>query len=181
MNLSKRERYIAIAAGAVLGLFLLDWAVLSPWMEARGALTARLQASRDELEAAKQTLDNERRARRRLHEVAGQTLLDDASAAESQLLNAMRSWSDDAGLAVSAVRPDRMEGDNGFGRVTLRASGTGRMRHVTQFLWNVETAAIPVRIEDLQIGARTPGEDDLQLQFTLATLYRMPEKPEDSR
>ncbi len=174
MKLSKRERYIAMATGAVVGLLVLDSLVLTPWMEARADLTMRLEARREEMARAEQTFTNLRRANRRWAEVAGGTLRDDASAAESQLLNALRDWSQEAGLTLSAVRPDRSGAAGGFGRVTLRATGAGRMGDVTRFLWNVETAGVPVRMEELQLTTRKPGEDDLSMQFTLATIHLEP-------
>ena len=178
MKLSQRERYIGIATGAVIGLLVLDSFIITPWMAARADLTMRLDARREEMTRAEQTFTNVRRANRRWSELAGETLQSDASAAESQLLNALRDWSEDSGLSVSAVRPDRTGGSNGFGRVTLRATGAGRMDDVTQFLWNVETAEVPVRMEELQIATRKPGEDDLTLQFTLATIYLPPASAE---
>lgn len=178
MKLSKRERYIGIATGSVLGLLVLDSLIITPWMETRADLARRLEAAREEMTRAEQTFTNLRRANRRWAELAGETLPSDASTAEGQLLNALGDWAEDSGLSVSAVRPDRTGGSNGFGRVTLRASGTGRMRQVTEFLWNVEAADVPVRMEELQVATRKPGEDDLSLQFTLATIYLQPDAEE---
>lgn len=174
MKLSTRERYIAIATGAVVLLLVLDSFIVTPWLAAREDLATRLEVRREEMTRAEQTFTNLRRAKRRWAELAGATLKADASEAEGQLLNSLRDWSEDSGLSVSAVRPDRMGGSNGFGRVALRATGTGRMRDVTRFLWNVETAKVPVRLEELQVATRKPGEDDLTLQFTLATIYLQP-------
>lgn len=178
MKMSGRERVIAIVTGVVLGLLLLDRFVVTPWFEARATLASELDLRRDAVKRAEQTFTNQRRANRRWAELAGKTLHSDAPAAEGQLLNALRDWADDSGLALSAVRPDRGTAAHGFERITIRATGAGRMQQLASFLYNVETAAIPARLDELQITSRKPGTDDLALQLAVSTIY-LPPAPEE--
>lgn len=171
MKLSKRERIIAIVAAAVVGLLALDRFVLTPWFDARTQLASQLETARAEAARAEQVFDNLRRANRRWADLAGDTLHVEASAAEGQLLNALRDWADDSGLTLSAVRPDRGAGTHGFERITIRASGAGGMRQVSRFLWRLHTTDIPARLDEMQIAARRPGTDDLTLQFAVSTIY----------
>src|SRR3712207_7371087 len=56
-------------------------------------------------------------------------------------------------------------------RSSFRATANGRMDSISEFLWRIETAEIPLRINDMQINARKEGSDDLQLQLGVSTLY----------
>ena len=55
--------------------------------------------------------------------------------------------------------------------ITFQAAGTGPMSAVARFLWRMETAPFPLRVEELQVGARREGTDDLSLQLRVSTLY----------
>jgi hypothetical protein len=45
------------------------------------------------------------------------------------------------------------------------------MRDVSQFLWQVETSSLPVKIKDIQLGSRNENADDMSLQLRLSAIY----------
>ena len=49
------------------------------------------------------------------------------------------------------------------------------MLSIANLLWSMETATIPVRVNDLQILPRKEGTNDLTLQLTVSTLCLLPE------
>jgi len=51
------------------------------------------------------------------------------------------------------------------------------MNAIARFLWRVETAGIPIRLKELQLGSRKEGTDDLTLQLRLSTLYQATPSP----
>ena len=55
----------------------------------------------------------------------------------------------------------------------MRVTANGGMAAVAGFLWRVESAKLPLRIKDVQIGGRE-GSDDLSLQMQVSTLYLAP-------
>ena len=40
-----------------------------------------------------------------------------------------------------------------------------------RLLWQVETTGLPLRVHEMQLGARKEGTDDLSLQLKASTLY----------
>ena len=53
------------------------------------------------------------------------------------------------------------------------------MRAVARFLWEMESADLPLRIHDVQLGSRTEGRDDLSVQLHFSTLYAPPAEVEE--
>jgi hypothetical protein len=49
------------------------------------------------------------------------------------------------------------------------------MYAVSRFLWRVETAKVPIRVKEMQLGSRKEGADDLTLTLRLSTLYQAPQ------
>jgi len=174
MMLSKRESYIALIAGSALTLLVLDQLVLTPLLHSKERLSVQHQTLLRERAEAQQLLRDSRIADRRWKDFHANGLTTDASNTESSLLNALRNWSQEAGLSVLATRPDRASGSRGLRDLTFQVSGEGSLRTVTTYLYRVETARLPVRIREIQLAARTEGTDDLALQLRLSTLWEAP-------
>ena len=51
-----------------------------------------------------------------------------------------------------------------------RVTATGTMRSLSQFLWDLETATIPIRVTDARMTPQREGTDDLSLQVGVSTL-----------
>ncbi|HMB96345.1 MAG TPA: hypothetical protein VKK61_09925 [Tepidisphaeraceae bacterium] len=174
MVVSKRERYVAIFAGAVVGLLLLDRVVITPLFTQREDLSSSIDAAQQKLAHDEQVMFTQRRLGGEWSGVVNGGLKQDASTAESQVLNSLREWSQEAGLAVGSMRPERSgEKEKDFFKITFRATGSGSMDEVSRFIWQIQTAKIPVHITDLTITSKE-GSDELSLSLGVATIYLPP-------
>ncbi|MEI8191364.1 MAG: MlaD family protein [candidate division NC10 bacterium] len=97
--------------------------------------------------------------------------LGDPAEAEAQVLHAMRQWAQDAGLGRGQVQTVRIAGKGRFSEIEFQTSYSGTMRGIMQLLWQIESAGIPIRVVKLQIGSRKEGQDDLNLELRLSTIY----------
>lgn len=173
--MNKREKRIGIVAGIVLGALVLDSMLISPLLERRSDANTRIGNATLDLAKADQLFQNDARAQQVWKQMSGNSLQPDASTAESQVLNAARRWAQDAGLTLTSLKPERSEREQGFVKITVRATGTGTMRRMVQFLSAVQNADIPIRVSDMQIDSRNPNTDELTFQIGLATIYLPPE------
>lgn len=170
MILSKRETIALLLACLTVGVLLLDWYVATPLLERRDTLEAERQALLAQQAEAQATFQ-----RRRLFGPKWQAMLDSGmskplAAAESQVLHALRDWSQESRLTLSSLKPGKVVERGDLLEMQFQASGTGSMSAVSKFLWRIETAALPMRIEQLQLGARQEGSDDLSLQLSLSSI-----------
>lgn len=175
--LSKRERSIAIATAAAVGLLVLDWYVLTPLMDYSGSLTQQKEQLVSQLSAAARLMHTRTTLSRRWRSVRTTTVKHSPSEAESQLLNAQRRWSQESGLVLDAIKPERNEKLHDMQEVAFATTGVGSLHAATQFLYRLETAPIPLRIRELQLASRSEGSDDLTLAVRVSTLCDPPVKP----
>lgn len=180
MTLNTRERYIAIVAGAIIGLLALDQLFYSPLTSRLNAATSARDEARLKVMQADDLMKNDLAARRKWKQMAGETLKTTAPSAEGQLLNAVRDWAQSASLTLNSIKPERSEKEKGFDKILLRATGNGSMQQITRFLYALRTSSIPVRISDLQISTRREGTDELALQVGIATIYEEPALAKDA-
>jgi hypothetical protein len=174
---SKRERIIGLVTAGVLAVLALDRLVLTPLTERRNELDAKLAAAQLELTKADGLFTNGRRLTRTWNAMLDGGLKSDVPAAEGQALHALRDWGQEADLPqFKSLKPERVETQKQFRVVTIRLSTTGSMRSISEFLWRVQEADIPMRVTDMQINSNKEGTDDLTLTLGVSTLSLAPDE-----
>jgi hypothetical protein len=176
--LSKREQYIGIAAAGALIVLCLDHFALDPLLTSRDRVEAEIRACQLQHQKVQRLFKTRSRKSRAWSEMLNKGLQrKDASEAESQILNRIRDWAQESGMALSSLKPERTEKEKSFQKSTFRATGTGGMAEITRFLWMIQTADIPICVNDLQLNARKEATDDLVAQMVISTIY-LPVSPE---
>ncbi|MGE5609950.1 MAG: GspMb/PilO family protein [Bacillota bacterium] len=175
MILSKRERYTGIVTAVVVGLFVIDHYALQPLLDRRAQVRADIDKQGEELLRATGLFTNKPKLLNKWNSMVSAGLGASASAAESQVLQKVSTWAQEAGLNLSSVKPEAPVAEKQFRKIVFRATGTGSMSSVAGFLWRIQSAKIPIRIADLQITPRKEGMDDLSLQIGISTVYLAPE------
>jgi hypothetical protein len=171
MALSSRERYISLAALAVGSIFALDRLGLSPYIEKRKALAEQIEQRQHEMDAANQLLQREQRLRHILTGM-GQTLRSDASSVEGQLLHLLHQWQEESGVAGASFQRVFTLEEHGFTHLRFQVSATGSMAAVAMLIYRVETAPIPLRVDDVHLLPKTGNGDELQMQISVSALGR---------
>jgi hypothetical protein len=96
--------------------------------------------------------------------------------AESRVARALDDWAADTRVTLSSVKPERAAGDKGLKEMTFVVAGKGQLDAVARFLYKVETAELPIKIKDLQLGSASESGDSMSLQLRLSALYLGTEK-----
>src|SRR5438552_10781436 len=173
MVLSKRERFISIATAAVIGILLLDYLMVEPMLQQRKDLAAQILKHQEELHRAKQLIYNSRGMTGIWSELSRGQLLRNPSEAESQLAHSVDEWAHDAGLNLASSRATATaERENGFNKITVRATGNGGIAQIARFLWRVQTASIPVRATGPLVTRDKAGTDALTVPVAVSTIQQ---------
>jgi hypothetical protein len=91
--------------------------------------------------------------------------------AESQVSHAIYTWAQEAGLTLTLVKPERVMEKTKLPEIVFQATGTGTMSSIARLLWQVQTATIPVKVNDVSVSARKEGTDDLAVVLHISTIY----------
>jgi len=172
VTLSKRERNIAVATAVVIGLIGLYQIILSPLLTSRADAIDRLVKSERDLGMANLTINASRRLATDFAKISGPAIKREAPEAEGQVLNSITQWARESGLTLSSVKAEPGEKEKGYQKITFRAAGTGGMLAISQFLFRIETASIPVRVADIVINTHgKEGVDELEVRMSITTIY----------
>lgn len=174
MVLNRREQRMAILTGMVAAALLLDLLVVSPYLDRRQSLARDRADAATKLSDADDIFTRQRHLRPVWMDLQRGGLQSDGSSAESQSLNAILRWAQWSGVELAALKPERTTQEAGFQVISFHVTANGPMSAVSKLLWSVETPAIPVRVNDLQIAPRKEGTDDLSVQLSISTLCQPP-------
>lgn len=167
--LSKRERILAMVTILVVGFLVLNKFLVGPIADRLEKTEAHKQQLLIELDEAQNLFQ-----RRRIMERKWKTMLTDGLRneveAESRIARALDGWSRESGLTLSSVKPERVASDKGLTEMTFTVAGTGTLAAVAQFLWEIETAPLPIRIKDLQLGSSNETGQSMSVQLRLSAL-----------
>ncbi len=180
MALSPREKNIAIGVGVAAVALGLWSVVISPYIDNLGLLTDRIASAQGALDDQKALFRRKEELQKVWSDLTHGGLSDNVSAAESQAVLAVLGWAGDAGVTVTALKPDRASDENKFQILSYHITAVGRTPDVARLMWDIETATIPVRLTDVQVTPRKEGTDDLTIQFGVTTLVQPPAPPAKS-
>ena len=170
MVLSRRERIIALAALFVVGALMLDRFVLTPALRQLERTESQKQELLAQLTEAQSLFERRGMLERKWETMLSDGLRNDAEA-ESRVARALDDWSVDTRLMLSSVKPERVAGDRGLKEMTFVVAGKGQIDAVARFLYKVETAELPIKVKDLQLGSASESGDSMSLQLRLSALY----------
>lgn len=172
MNLSRRERWCLLIACLMVGLWALDAWVLSPIWNAYQDDADEAQRLEQNVLAAKRLLRNAKMLRQEWSDrrKAGVTM--GVSESETRLLSVLGSWAQKTGLHVSSMKAERREhpNDKTMQVITCRVVANGTMEAMTRFLWDLETAGLPLRVELCQFSSADPTRNSVSIQIQLSTI-----------
>jgi len=170
MVLSKRERIILIVTALVVGALVVDKLVFGPVKDRLDELKVQREQLLADVGEAQSLFE-----RRRLLEPRYRMMLSgdfqNEKEAESRILRVLDDWSEESALTLSSVKPERVASDQGLKEMTFVVAGTGTLRAVAQFLWRIETVALPIKVKSMQLGSASESGDSMSLQLRLSALY----------
>jgi Tfp pilus assembly protein PilO len=168
MGLSQRER-IVLTTIIVVGALVADKLLLTPLSNAWGEIKGGRQQSATQVAQAR-TLLTQTQQKEQKYKAALDNLGTEAEA-ESRVAKALDRWSEDAGLTVTSVKPDRAAGDKGLKEIVFVVAGKGSLEGVAQFLYQVETSDLAVKIKHMQLGSTSESGQAMSMELRLSTLY----------
>lgn len=170
MNGANRQRMLLILAGVGLGILLGERMILGPLTSAWKARSARVADLRQKVTQGQLLMDRERAIRDRWSAMRREALPREVSLAESQLLGAFERWSRESGVGIRAIRPQWRRGPGDSMVIECRADAFGNLSRLTHFLYLLEKDPLPVRIETLELNARDPRGEQLNLGLQMSVL-----------
>jgi Tfp pilus assembly protein PilO len=170
MRNNSREKVLIIAALCLFGFFALDYFLIEPlisgWKE-RSKRIAQLKQSLTLGESLTMRADS---IEDRWKEMQSRGLPPDRAETENKLLTSVGQWAQQGNLRITALKPRWLEDEEIGDRLEMRISGSGDLRAVTRFLYELEHDPMAVRLEEIEIQARDAKGTELDVDARVTGL-----------
>lgn len=179
MVLSKRERYIGIGAIAAVVLLGISTLVVGPYYDSMTALQSQEKAAKKTLDANQHLFRLQKDKRADWSAMMRNGLEADDSTARTRTQQMLQSWARSAGINLDALSSDSAPSQKGSFQainfsLDFNTSGADSMRQIAKFLQSVESATIPVRLNNIRIQSTKEGTDQLNVKLVVSALYMPP-------
>lgn len=178
MVLNKRERYTAIGAGAAIGLLLLNFAVINPYLDSLKEAEDGFTSAQRKLDDYNSLVAQQPSLTKKWGEMQDEGLEVDEAQAEGQLRNAILKWSDENQIQLQTTQPPHATQRGKFQEISMGigfdVAGQRGMYDIAHLFWAIESAPIPIRVNDMQIKAVRDGFDNLSITLTVSALCMPP-------
>ena len=104
------------------------------------------------------------------------TLPENVSAAENQVLRAFDRWSQDSQISIASIKPQWKQAGEDYMTYECRADAFGSLQAITRFLYEIEKDPMALKIESVEINARDNNGQQLSLGLQVSGL-RLNPKP----
>lgn len=166
MENRSRETWLKIIVGAVVGLFLLDYMVLSPTIASWKKQSEKLAVLRQKVEHGRMLVEREKSIRGRWDEIQRTDLNDDSSAAENDVFKSLNRWARESRINFTSLTPQwRAHEDAGYDTFECRATATGDQASLGRLLYEIETDPLPARVEDCELVTKDPQGKQLTMSL----------------
>ncbi len=173
MRSEQRTALLKIAAGAVVGLFLLDRLVITPatqsWVDQGG----RIDALNKKVTRGEALVERESNIRQRWQSMVRANLPADNSVAEDEAYRAFVRWVQASGVTIVSQNAQWQNHEDGnYETFELRVTATGDQVSLGKFVYALEADPLPVNLEESEITTRDAHGSllNMTLRVTFARL-----------
>jgi len=163
MKIKNRQQLLVILAGLTLALLLGDKLVVSPLASSWKARSDRITQLRKDITQGSLLRDREQIIRNRWESMRTNTLPDNVSLAENEVLQAFEHWSQVSQISIANIKPQWKQTDDNYLTLECRADAFGSIDALTRFLYNVERDPLALRVEAIEIASRDNDGNQLTL------------------
>lgn len=174
MQIKNRQQLLTILAVTAVGLLVVDKMIFPPLQNLWKARAARIADLRVKVSQGGQLLRREQFVRARWAEMATNTLPNNASLAEQQLLTGFDRWSRESGVSVNSVMPQWKQDADEFKTLECRVDVSGNLSTLSRFLYNIERDPMALKLQSVELSARDNEGQQLTLGLQVSALVLTP-------
>ncbi len=170
MKIENRQQLLIVLTVALGVLYAADQIVLEPligWWKARAQTVAQL---RTQVHDGKQLIQRESGLRSRWDQMRTNTLPNNASLAEQQILKAFDNWSRESGADVNGIMPQWKNDSDDYITLNCRVEASGDLGTLSRFIYDIEKGPMGLKLESVEFSTRDNNGQQLTLNLQISGL-----------
>jgi len=177
VKIKNRQQFLAVAAIAGVAFLVSDKVLFGPLWNGWKARSTRIADLKKSVNQGSLLVQRENAIRSRWDSMRTNTLPDNISAAENEVLQAFERWSQDSRISISSIKPQWKRAGEDYMTLECRADAFGSMQTLTRFLYDVEKDPLALKVDSVEITSRDNDGQQLSLALQVSGLLLNPEAP----
>jgi len=174
VEIRNRQQTLLVVALVALGLLAGDKLVLKPLTAAWNARSKRIETLRLQIAQSKPLLDRRQSIISRWDRMQRNTLTNNTSAAEQQLLGAIDSWRQDSRVVINGGTPQWKHDSDDYMTYQYRMDASGTLPSLGKFLYDIEKDPMALKLDSVELSARDKEGQQLVLSVQISGLVLTP-------
>jgi hypothetical protein len=177
VRIKNRQQVLAIVAGAVVALFIADKVIIDPLINSWKQRTKQIAELRKKVDDGRSLVRRETSLRSRWEQMRTNTLPNNSSLAEQQVLKAVDRWCQDSRITPTAISSQWKHDAEEYMTVEYRVEASGNLPTVARFLYDIEKDPMALRLQGVEISSHDNNGQQLSLGLQLSGLVLTPGEP----
>ena len=174
MQIKNRPQMLAVVAIAAVALFAADKLIRAPLTRVWKARAEQITNLRKQVGEGERLRQREQGIRSRWEQMRTNTLPNNTSLAEQQVLKAFDTWAQESRVSVTSIAPQWKRSADDFMTLDCRVEASGSLATVSRFLYDIEKDAMALKLDSVEITARDKDGQQLSLGLQISGLVLNP-------
>ena len=170
MKTSNRQKLLLVVTIAVAALFLGDRLVLTPLTNLWKKRSQEIARLRESVQYGSDLIKREQTVRSRWNQMRTNTLPNNPSLSQEQLLNSLENWSHESSISLNGVTPQRRADSDQYETLICRVDASGTLWALTRFLYDIESAPLALKIDSIDLSSKDNTGQQLTLGLQVSGL-----------
>ena len=176
MKIKNRQQLLTIGALAVVALFAADKLLISPLANFWKERSKQIAELRKKVEDGNQLIKHEQSWRSRWDQMRKNTLPNNPSIAEQQVLGAFDRWSQTNRVSITSINPQWKHDADEYTTLQCRVEAAGSLSALSRFLYDIEKDPMALKLEIVELSSRDNEGQQLALGLQVSGLVLTPQE-----
>jgi Tfp pilus assembly protein PilO len=170
MKIENRQQFlvllVAISAALLIGNSLI-YEPMTKWWSSR---STRIVELRKQVTDGRRLIKYEDSYRAQWAQMRTNTLPNNTSLAEQQVLRAFENWSRETGVTVTGILPQWRSDADEYQTLNCRVEASGSLGSLSRFLYEIEKDPMALKLDSVELSARDGTGQQLTLGLQVSGL-----------
>ena len=167
VTVKNRQQLLTIVAVAVVTLFAADKLLLTPLANWWNSRSKSIAALRKQVQDGNQLVRREQSLRARWEDMRANTLPNNPSAAEQQVLKAVDRWAQDSRIVTTSISDQWKHDADDYSTLQCRVEASGNLNTIVKFLYDIEKDPMALKLDTVEISSSSHDSEGQQLSLGL--------------
>ena len=177
MEIKNRQQFLLIVTLALLGLYVANLLVYEPLAKWWRSREADIDTLRQEVTQGRTLVRRESVIRGEWDRIRSNSLPNDPSQSEQQVLKAFNNWAGNSGVNVESITPQWQNDQTNYSTLDCRVEASGDIGTLSRFLYEIENDPMALQLESVELTATDEKGQQLTLGLQISGLALVSQQP----